>query len=129
MSVSCLSSWLVVSVWLIGLVGVEVSLGKFSIFASGFQLVGCVGLVVVFELVVFPVSCLSSWFLVSSLLELKFLFENFQFLPQVLSWLVGLVGLLVFELVVFPVSCLSSWFLVSSWLVGLVGVEVSLLKF
>ena len=27
---------------------------------------------------------------------LKFLFENFQFLPQVFSWLVGLVGLLVF---------------------------------
>ena len=67
MSVSCLSSWFVVSVWLVGLVGVEVSLGKFSIFASGFQLVSCVGWVVVFELVVFPVSCLSSWFLVSSL--------------------------------------------------------------
>ena len=39
-SVSCLSSWLVVSGWLVELDGVEVSLGKFSIFASGFQLVG-----------------------------------------------------------------------------------------
>ena len=34
-------------------------------------------------------------------LGLKFLFENFEFLPQVLSWLVGLVGLLLFELVDF----------------------------
>ena len=33
-------------------------------------------------------------------LRLKFLFENYQYLPQVFSWLVGLVGLLVFELVV-----------------------------
>ena len=30
------------------------------------------------------------------------------------------------ELVVFSVGCLSSWFVVSGWLVGLVGVEVSL---
>ena len=57
-------------------------------------------------------------------LGLKFFFENFQFLPQVLSWL---VGLLIFEFVVFfTVSCLFSWFVVSGWFVGLVGVEVSL---
>ena len=43
-------------------------------------------------------------------LGLKFLFENFQFLSQVLSWLVGLVRLLVvlvgsfFQLVVFLVD-------------------------
>ena len=47
-SVSCLSSRFVVSGWLAGLVGVEISLGKFSIFASGFELVGWVGWVVVF---------------------------------------------------------------------------------
>ena len=41
-SVSSLSSWLVVSGWSVGLVGVEVFLGKFSIFASGFELVGWV---------------------------------------------------------------------------------------
>ena len=49
-----------------------------------------------FELVVFSVSCLSSWFVLWGWLPLRFLFENFQFLLQVLSWLVGLVGLLVF---------------------------------
>ena len=62
-------------------------------------------------------------------LGLKFLFENCQFLRHTFSWLVGLVGLFCFELVVFSVSCLSSWFVVSGWLVGLVGVEVSLGKF
>ena len=51
--VSCFSSWFVVSSWLLGLVGVEISFLKFPIFASGFQLVGWVGWVVVFELIVF----------------------------------------------------------------------------
>ena len=41
-SVSCLSSWFIVSGCLVGLVGVEVSLGKFSILATDFQLVGWV---------------------------------------------------------------------------------------
>ena len=41
------------------------------------------------------------------------------------GWL-GWLGCWFFELVVFSVSCLSSWFVVSGWLVGLVGVEVSL---
>ena len=84
-----------------------------------------------FELIVFSVSCLSSWYVVSGwlvgLVGLKFLFENFQFLPQVLSWLVGLVGLLVFlSWFLVSVSCFSSWFVVLGWLVGLIGVEVSL---
>ena len=53
-------------------------------------------LVVLFQLVVFLVSLL---FRVDWLgwLGLKFLFENFQFLRHVFSWLVGLVGLLVFS--------------------------------
>ena len=45
-SVSCLSSWFVVSGWLVELVGVVVSLSKLSIFELGFELVGLVGLLV-----------------------------------------------------------------------------------
>ena len=41
-----------------------------------------------------------------------------------LGWL-GWLGCWFFELVVFS-SCLSSWFAVSGWLVGFVGVKVSL---
>ena len=67
---------------MVGLVGVEVSLGKFSNFCLRFS-VGWLG-------------WLGCWFL---------------------CWQVSLV------------SCLSSWFVVSGWLVGLVGVEVSLGKF
>ena len=47
-SVSCLSSWFVVSGWLVGLVGIEVSVRKFSILGSGFELIGWVGWVVGF---------------------------------------------------------------------------------
>ena len=49
-------------------------------------------MVVFFQLVVFLVGLLfrGGW------LGSKFLFENFQFLPQVFSWLFGLVGLLFF---------------------------------
>ena len=52
-------------------------------------------LVVVFQLVVFLVGLL---FRVRWLgwLGLKFLFENCQFLHQVFTWLVGLIGLLFF---------------------------------
>ena len=78
-------------------------------------------------------------------LGLKFLFENCQFLHQVFSWLVGLVGLLVFrvsrffQLVVFLVGLLFQlgWLVckflfencqflhhVFSWLVGLVRLLV-----
>ena len=48
-----------------------------------------------FQLVVFLVGLL---FQVGWLgwLGLKFLLENFQYLPHVFSWLVGFVGLLVF---------------------------------
>ena len=50
---------------------------------------------VVFQLVVFLVGLL---FQVGWLgwLGLKFLLENFQYLPHVFSWLVGFIGLLVF---------------------------------
>ena len=45
------------------------------------------------------------------------------------GWL-GSLGCGFFELVVFfYVTCLSSCFVVSGWLVGLVGIEVSLGKF
>ena len=91
---------------MVGLVRVEVSLSKFSIFASCFSwLVGLVGLLVFClrsfsQLVIFLVGLL---FRVGWLgwLGLKFLFENCQFLRYVFSWLVGFVGFLVFELVVF----------------------------
>ena len=52
-------------------------------------------LVVLFQLAFFLVGFLF-WVFWLGWLGLKILFENFQFLPQVLSWLVGLVGLLVF---------------------------------
>ena len=93
---------------MVGLVGVEVSLRKFSIFPSCFSwLVGLVGLlvfelVVLFQLAVFTVGFLF-WVGWLGWLGLKFLFENCQFLRHVFSWFVGLVGLLVFVLVVF--SC------------------------
>ena len=52
-------------------------------------------LVVFFKLVVFLVGLLF-WFGWLAWLGLKFLFENFQFWHQVLSWLVGLVWFIGF---------------------------------
>ena len=100
--VSCLSSWFVVSGWLVGLLGLKFLFENFVKFCPRFS-VGWLGWLGCwfFKLVVSSVS----FFLVGLLfrvgwlgwLGLKFLFENFHIFAsgfQLVGWVVWVVGFL-----------------------------------